>query len=139
MILNLNNEQQRQKFDQYSKNLLEAKCKVEIKKIQDSRSARQNRALHMFFTIMSQNLNDMGLEFTYQGLNVDMISMRYTPEIVKLYFWKPIQLTLFNESSTTKINTQQINEILDVIIKFFGERSVLIEFPSMESLMNQEK
>ena len=41
-------------------------------------------------------------------------------------------MALFDIESTKNINTIQINEIVDVISKFFGERGVIIEFPSVE-------
>jgi len=138
MILNLNNEQQRQKFDQYSKKLLEVKCKVEIKKIQDTRTARQNRALHVFYGLICTELNELGMEFQYFGVSGQQLSTRYTTTIVKERFWRPIQEALFQIKSTKDINSKQINEIVDVITKFFAEKGVNMEFPSIESMMNKE-
>ena len=86
---------------------------------------------------MSEQLNEMGLEFNYDGVTGKKLSTRYTPEVVKNYFWRPIQMALFDIESTKHINTIQINEIVDVISKFFGERGVIIEFPSVEMLMNK--
>ena len=57
-------------------------------------------------------------------------------ELVKKFFWKTIQLALFDFDTTTKLNTEQINKISDVIIKFFGDRGIVIEFPS-EEYMNK--
>ena len=69
--------------------------KIELKKLSNSRTAKQNRALHKFFVIVSEQLNEMGLEFTYSGLNVHNLCTRYTPSIVKDFFWRPIQIALF--------------------------------------------
>lgn len=138
MILNLQNEQERRKFDEHSKKLLEKKCKVEIKEIKKTRSTRQNSALHLYFTLISNELNEMGAEFNYTGLKGMAISTRYTPDIVKDFFWRPIQETLYKFKSTTKLTTEQINEIVDVISKFFAEKGVNLEFPSIESLINSK-
>ena len=119
------------------KKLIELGRTIELKALSDNRSSKQNRALHKLFTIMSEQLNEMGLEFQYCGVKGSMLSTRYTPEVVKNYFWRPIQMALFDIESTKHINTIQINEIVDVISKFFGERGVIIEFPSVEMLMNK--
>ena len=72
------------------------------------------------------------LEFQYQGLEGLDLSIMYTPNIVKEFIWRPIQIALFNIESTTKINTKQINKIVDVITKWFGEKGVYIDFPRKE-------
>ena len=64
--------------------------KIELKKISNSRSSQQNRSLHLFFTMISDLLNEQGQEFNYTGLKGLELSTRYTPEIVKQFFWKPI-------------------------------------------------
>jgi hypothetical protein len=119
------------------KKLIELGKTIELKALSDNRSSKQNRALHKLFTIMSEQLNEMGLEFNYDGVTGKKLSTRYTPDVVKNYFWRPIQMALFDIESTKHINTIQINEIVDVISKFFGERGVIIEFPSVDVLMNK--
>jgi len=126
-------------FDLKVLDLKANKSTVELTKKSNSRSAKQNRSLHLYFTLISDQLNDMGLEFNYQGLKGMDLSVRHTPEIVKTFIWKPIQYAMFNIESTTKINTIQINEILDVLTVYFGDKGILIEFPSLESLENKLK
>jgi len=108
---------------------------VELKEVKLTRSGKQNRALHVFFTIISNELNELGHEFQYTGLKGSTLSTRYTPNLVKEFFWRPLQMALFNIQSTTKIDTQQINEINEVVIRYFAERGVELFFPSIESLM----
>ncbi len=110
----------------------------ELKQKKVTRSLLQNSALHKFFEIVAGELNDLGQEFTYSGLSVDAISTMYTPEIVKNFFWRPIQIALFDIKSTTDLDTNQMNKIIDVITKFFGERGVYVEFPNKEQLLNNE-
>lgn len=115
------------------KYLVDNKKKVEIKALNDTRTTRQNSALHKFFEFVSVELNELGLEFQYFGVTGKQLGMRYTANIVKDYFWRPIQLALFDIESTTKLNTNQMNEIIDVITKFFADKGVVISFPSLES------
>jgi len=112
---------------------IEKGAEVEIKEIKLTRSQKQNKSLHLFFTMISQQLNEIGIEYRYFGLKGQELSLMYTPELVKLFFWKPIQLALFDFESTTKLTTEQMNNIIDVIIKFFGDKGVLIEFPNIEN------
>ena len=117
--------------------LIEQGKTIELKGLSDNRTAKQNRALHKFFVLVSDQLNEMGLEFQYIGLKGDTLGTRYSPNIVKEYFWRPIQIALFNIESTKDIDTKQINEVVDVISKFFGDKGVVIEFPSIEQLINK--
>lgn len=104
-------------------------CEKEIK----LRTKAQNSALHQYFNMISTELNEMGAEFHYTGLRGVDLSTRYTPTIVKDFFWRPIQLALFDIESTTQLDTRQMNEIIDVITKFFADKGINIQFPSEES------
>lgn len=116
-----------------SKYLVDNKKKVELKALNDNRTTKQNAALHKFFIFIAVELNELGLEFQYFGVKGSQLGMRYTPNIVKEFFWKPIQLALFDIESTTKLNTTQMNEVIDVITKFFSDKGVVISFPSIEN------
>lgn len=104
----------------------------EKKKKKQTRSVRQNASLHLFFSMISEQLNEIGMEYTYTGLKGSQISLMYTQQLVKLFFWKPIQLALFDSDSTTKLTTSEMNRIIDIMIKFFGDKGVVIEFPHLE-------
>jgi len=119
--------------------LIKAGNPFELTKKQSTRTGQQNKALHLFFTIISEQLNEMGLECHYFVLKGQELTTRYTPHVVKEFFWRPIQIALFDIKSTTKIDTHQINDITDVIVKFFGEKGVVIDFPSIEGLINSQK
>ena len=110
---------------------------VELKEIKKTRSNQQNRALHLFFTFISDELNNIGMEFKYAGLNAPEICIMYTPDLVKNMVWRPIQIALFNIESTKDLTTDQMNKIIDVITKFLGNKGVTIEFPNIETLMNE--
>lgn len=138
MVYDLQNDTEIDKFNKYSERVLRLGKKVELKEVKITRSQKQNQALHVFFTLISYELNEMGVEFSYTGASSKDFNTRYTPHIVKEFFWRPLQITMFDIKSTTKINTQQINEITEVIVKFFGERGVVIGFPNIEQLIDKE-
>lgn len=134
MIYDLSNTSDLRAFKFRSNYFIENNKKVDLKESKNSRTSLQNAALHKFFTIIAEQLNELGLEFNFTGVKGYDLSTRYTANIVKEFFWKPIQITLFDYESTTKLNTQQMNEIIDIIIKFFADKGVLIEFPNKEHL-----
>ena len=105
-----------------------AELPIEIKK--QTRSGQQNRALHLFFRFVSESLNDIGLTFNYTGIKGMTLETRYTEQIVKDFIRRPIQIAMFDKQSTTEITTHEINEIIDVITKFFADRGVEVNFPS---------
>lgn len=103
---------------------------VEVKKYKPTRSSLQNRALHLFYRFVAESLNDNGIEFQWLGLRGKVLSCPYTETLVKERIWKQIQMAIFDTDSTTKLTTEQINVILDVIIKFLGEQGIKCNFPS---------
>ena len=138
MQINPNNKQELKKGVDYFNKLCEGKTPFELKGISQSRNAKQNRALHLYFRFISNSLNELGMEFKYHGLKINHVTTRYTENIVKEFIWRPIQIALFDIESTTKINTKQINQIIDVITKYFGERGINIQFPSIETLIDND-
>ncbi len=134
MIYNLQNEPEvamaKEKFNHFTK---QGKT-IDLIEKKNTRTTKQNSALHLLFTIISNQLNEMGIEFQYIGLKGKVLSLRHTPNLVKEHVWKPIQRVLFDVESTTKLNTAQINEIVDVLAKYFAEKGIVIEFPNREQL-----
>lgn len=113
-----------------SQRIIDLGKKVEIKQWKENRSNLQNRALHLYFTLVSNELNQLGITYEWKGLKGSIMETAWTPELVKEFIWRPIQVSMFNIKSTTKIKTGQINQIIDVINKFFGERGVVVSFPN---------
>ena len=113
----------------------EIDCEFELKKVSNTRTSQQNRALHLYFSFISNELNELGLEFHYQGLTQDGLTSIYTSDIVKNFIWRPIQTSMFDIKSTKDLTTDQMNKIIDVITKFFGDKGVNLHFPSIETLI----
>jgi hypothetical protein len=98
--------------------------------VNNKRSFKQNSALHLYFQLLSTELNNRGLDFTQVFKNP--LAIMITPEIVKECMWKPIQKAMFKTKSTTKLSKQeQIDKIYDVINKKLSEDfGVYVPFPS---------
>lgn len=134
MLYNLQNKKEVDNFDLKVLHFKKLGKTVELIEKKNTRSNKQNKALHLLYSIICTNLNDIGLTYKYIGLKGAVIETRYTSHIVKEFIWRPIQIAMFNVQSTTKINTTQINEIVDVLAKFHAEKGIVIEFPSKEQI-----
>lgn len=139
MIYDLSKDNQLFLFNKQNTWLIENKKVVDQKEIKKTRTTLLNSALHLYFEHISEVLNGLGITFSYKGLNVPEIETPYTAKLVKDMIWRPIQLTLFEKESTTKLNAKEINQIIDVLSKFFADRKVQLVFPSIESLIDYNK
>ena len=136
MLHNLQNPKEVEKAKQRLNSFIERGKTIDLIEKMNTRTTNQNSALHLLFTVISSQLNELGIEYQYLGLKGQVLSMMHTPHLVKEFVWKPIQRALFDIESTTKINTMQINQIVDVLTKFFADKGILIMFPSKEQLKN---
>ncbi len=137
MIYDLQHNSDLEAFKNQVDYLISNKKKIEIKIIAKKRSITQNKALHKWFELIAENLNDLGITFNYTGLKGLSLESRFTLFIVKEIIIKPIIKTLFNLDGTKDLTTKQINELIDVINKFFAEKGVYLPFPSIETLINK--
>lgn len=98
-----------------------------------TRSNAQNNALHLYFSMIADQLNNAGYTFT----NALGLEIPFTMTLIKESIWKPTQKDMFGIDSTTKLTTQMINELIDVFSKHFGERGIYVEFPSFQAFLNK--
>lgn len=105
-------------------------CQQEIK---DKRTLKQNSALHLYFTLLADTLNEAGFDMR-KTIRQD-VEIPWTPETVKENLWRPIQSAYFKKRSTTKLKKKEINKVYDVLNRTIGQRTgVYIAFPSEQSL-----
>lgn len=111
-----------------------------VEYVQRRRTLRQNDSLHLYFTLLANELNAHGLDmrtFIKQGVEI-----QWTPYSVKEYLWKATQKALFGTKSTTELDkSQEINAVYDAINRAVIERSkgeIQIPFPSLETLMDKQ-
>ena len=93
------------------------------------RTGQQNRALHVFFQLLSDSLNDAGLPMQ-EMLKVDI---DWTPDNVKKYLWGFFQEKIYGISRTRDLKKQeQIDKIHKTLMRELGEKRQIeyIEFPN---------
>jgi len=104
-------------YDAISKMADGAVYEVDIKNF-DMRTLKQNRALHKFFTMVSETMNNRGLT----PKKVIKIDLEWTPTAVKEMLWRPVQESVLNKKSTTKLKKEEITKVYDILNMAFGER-----------------
>ena len=104
-----------------------------FEKIEKKRSIKQNAALHLWFQQLADTLNQDG--FDMRAVIKPEIDIMWTDYCVKEYLWRPVQIALCGKKSTTRLNTEMINKIYDVINKAIGERvDIHVPFPCIDNM-----
>ncbi len=111
---------------------------VSVKCFKKRRTSQQNRALHLYFTLLATALNDAGMDMR-KTIRRD-VDIQWTSYSIKEFLWKPLQKALTGKKSTARIKTKDIDKVYDALNKVIGERTgVSVEFPSIESLMGYQE
>lgn len=101
---------------------------ITIEKIKNTRTAQQNRALHLYFNMLATALNDAGLD--QRKVLKPEVDMPWSCHSVKEFLWRPIQLAVTQKESTTKLERSEVNEIFRVLhLHMVQKLSVSVEFP----------
>ena len=103
---------------------------IELKEIKQTRSNLQNRAIHLWFTFCADALNSSGEYFQYLDYKNVSADMPWSGEMFKTYWIRPIIKVLYDIDSTTKLKTNEIDQLIDVISKRFAENGLTVNFPS---------
>lgn len=102
------------------------------------RSNLQNRALHLYFRLVANALNDAGYTVSKtlsQSVDIDWNSMLF-----KELIWKQVQKKQLGKISTSELTTKEIDEVFDTINRYLGEKFFIHEpFPSIEDITRQQQ
>jgi hypothetical protein len=103
------------------------------------RTDKQNRALHLWFTMLAEALNDAG--FDMKKTIRPELEIAWTGQTVKDYLWRPCQLAYLQKKSTKELDKEaDINAIYDLVNRIIGERTgVHVPFPSIDSAMDADR
>jgi len=100
------------------------------------RTKLQNDSLHLYFLLLSEELNNAGynLKTVLDNINLDI---PVTPVSVKESIWRPIQEKMLGKKSTTELSTIDITTIWEALNLAFGTRmGIHVPFPSEEQTKN---
>lgn len=98
------------------------------------RTSQQNRALHLLFTHLAEELNDAG--FDMRKTLKPGVEIPWSGKTIKEYLWRPIMKAQLGKESTTEMTTKDIDRVFETINRHLGEKFGLhVDFPSVESIM----
>lgn len=96
------------------------------------RTIAQNRSLHLYFTLLAEELNQAG--FDMRRTLKPGVDIPWSLETVKEYLWKPIQNAQLMKQSTTELTTKEIDLVYDTLNRHLGEiTGVSVTFPSQDT------
>jgi hypothetical protein len=92
------------------------------------RTLPQNKALHLYCTMLSDALNDAGYDMK-KTLKPE-IEIPWTPQMIKKHLWKPIQDAMLEKKSTTELETNEVDKVYQVLSRHLSERfCISVPFP----------
>lgn len=104
-------------------------------KIEKDRTVRQNRALHLYFKMLAENLNGKGLDM--RKVLKPEVDIPWSGTTVKEYLWRPVQMAQLMKESTIDLKTQEIDLIFNTINRHLAKFGVHEPFPSIEEIMRK--
>lgn len=97
---------------------------------------KQQKALHLLFRHMAEDLNEKGLD--QRKVLKETIAIPWTEHAIKEQMWRIIQIAMFGKQSTKDITTAEINQIVAVLNRELGEKfGVEVEFPCIEGFLEK--
>lgn len=96
------------------------------------RTLQQNKAMHKYFSMVAESLNDAGYDMR-KTLKPE-IEIPWTQQSVKEHLWKPIQEAMILNQSTTELDTSQVSAVYSVLSRHLSAKlGVNVSFPSSQS------
>lgn len=101
------------------------------------RTLQQNKALHLFFTHLSEELNGAGYDM--KKTLKEEIEIPWNETLVKEFLWKPIQKAVTRKESTRELEKEELDRVYEVLNRHLGEKlRIHVPFPSIETLTELE-
>jgi len=99
----------------------------------DLRTLTQNRAFHLYFTMVAVQLNNSGLyinklikEEKYKA-DID-----WSGNLVKEQLWKPIQNAILDKKSTTQLEKAEVDRVYNTLNGYLSGMGISVPFPNRE-------
>ena len=102
----------------------------------EQRTSQQNKALHVYFGLVAEALNDAGLDIR-KTVPIDIF---WSYESVKELLWKPIQKSIYGKQSTTQLDKhKEIDIVWEHLNRFLARLGIeSVNFPSLKEIMNSQ-
>ena len=85
------------------------------------RTPSQNNALHLFFKLLADSLNESGLD--QRKVLKESVDIPWTAEAIKEQMWKPIQKALYNKEHTAELDkVEELDHVHEDLMRHLGEK-----------------
>lgn len=103
---------------------------LENQTLMKNRTDQQNRALHLYFNLLADELNAGG--YTVQLVLKEKIDLDWDAGKVKELLWRPAQQAILGVKSTTELSKHEdIDKVYDHLTRHIGEKfGLTVEFPN---------
>ena len=96
------------------------------------RTDNQNKAMHKYFDMLAEALNDAGLDMK-KTLKPE-IEIPWTKDMVKEHLWRPIQEAMTDKHSTTDLDRIEPSMVYEVLNRHLAQKFGLhVPFPCDET------
>ena len=120
-------DEARQKIDEFKDGAIYV---VDINN-SDKRSLQQNKSQWLWLTQISQCLNDNNMYIS----ETIKSEVEWSKDSVKTLIFDTVMKALYNKDSSTKLNKDEYNKLIDTIVNIFAKKGVVIpDFPNREDL-----
>ncbi|MGB1317127.1 MAG: hypothetical protein ACPG5W_02910 [Flavobacteriales bacterium] len=111
---------------------------AKAEKEQKQRTIQQNKAMHKYFSLLAEALNDSGKDM--KKVLKPGVDIPWTTESVKNHLWRPIMGIMQGVESTTEQSTKDPQEIYEVLNRHIAQNhGVQVDWPSNEPPMIEER
>lgn len=106
-------------------------CDLVIREIK--RTGRQNRAMHKWFQLVADALNESGNNV--QVVLKQKVDIDWTAALVKEVLWRTAQKVILQKESTTELKKGELDPVLEHLNRHLSEKFLIehIPFPSYET------
>lgn len=126
----------RKMFEDWLKTWDGENVRIELSKVKSQRSYQQNRALHLWFKLVAEELNSAG--YSVQDVLSKKMDFDFNKDIVKETLWRPAQERILGKKSTVDLRkTGEIDEVWEHLNRHLGEKfGIHVEFPHLKDSDN---
>lgn len=96
------------------------------------RTLTQNAALHRYFELLADSLNDSG--YTIAKVLTKPLNISWSKHTVKELLWRPVQNAILDKKTTTRLKRFEVTQVYDELNNIMSTRYGLsVEFPDAHS------
>jgi len=97
------------------------------------RTTKQNNAMHKYFTMLADTLNDAGLD--QRKVMKPSFFLSWSLSSVKKNLWGQIMEPLTGKTKTSELERNEVSEVYELLSRNLAEKfGVLVDFPSKDRL-----